>query len=193
MPARAYEVSDSALVEAYVHGDQQAFAEIVARYQSKLRRFVFGLIQDDAKTEDLVQEIFIRVDKHAARFDQSKTFSTWIYTIAKNLATNERRNRSRNPVLFLGNPGVGSYDASDKKASPERHYELNRLLDVVERGVMALSPDHRIIFELRERRGLTYDKISEIIGVPIGTVKSRIFRAREHFKQTVKPEYRRSA
>ena len=101
-PLPSYEgMEDGAVVRASLAGDSRAFTEIVLRYQVRLLSFVYRTIGDRERAEDLVQEAFIRVHRHLQRFDQSKKFSTWIYTIASNLAKNELRNRSRNPLVLF--------------------------------------------------------------------------------------------
>src|SRR5438132_2909667 len=92
---------DAAVVAAHLSGDPQAFEELVERYQRRLLNFVYRTIGDRERAEDLVQEVFIRVYRHLHRFDRSKKFSTWAYTIASNLAKNELRNRSRNPLVLF--------------------------------------------------------------------------------------------
>jgi RNA polymerase sigma factor (sigma-70 family) len=94
-------MDDSAVVTAFLGGEERAFSELVERYQSRLLNFVYRTIGDREKAEDLVQEVFIRVYRHLHRFDRSKKFSTWAYTIASNLAKNELRNRSRNPLVLF--------------------------------------------------------------------------------------------
>src|SRR5881275_3460393 len=95
------ECDDSAVVTAFLGGEERAFTELVERYQTRLLNFIYRTIGDREKAEDLVQEVFIRVYRHIGRFDRSKKFSTWIYTIASNLAKNELRNRSRNPLVLF--------------------------------------------------------------------------------------------
>ena len=94
-------LDDSAVVSKFLEGEERAFQELVERYQGRLLNFVYRTIGDREKAEDLVQEVFIRVYRHLHRFDTSKKFSTWIYTIASNLAKNELRNRSRNPLVLF--------------------------------------------------------------------------------------------
>src|SRR5467141_1570862 len=98
---RLQAMDDSAVVTAFLGGEERAFSELVTRYQTRLLNFVYRTIGDREKAEDLVQEVFIRVYRHLHRFDRSKKFSTWVYTIASNLAKNELRNRSRNPLVLF--------------------------------------------------------------------------------------------
>src|SRR5688572_31204717 len=92
---------DSAVVTTFLGGEERAFEELVVRYQTRLLNFIYRTIGDRDRAEDLVQEVFIRVYRHLHRFDRSKKFSTWVYTIASNLAKNELRNRSRNPLVLF--------------------------------------------------------------------------------------------
>src|SRR6266480_653147 len=96
-----HELDDGRLVLEHLSGDHQAFGTLVDRYQTRLLNFINRTIGDRERAEDLVQEVFIRVFRHLHRFDQTKKFSTWIYTIASNLAKNELRNRSRNPLVLF--------------------------------------------------------------------------------------------
>ncbi len=96
-----HELADAQVVQRHLASDPQAFGALVDRYQSRLLNFVNRTIGDRERAEDLVQEVFIRVFRHLHRFDQTKKFSTWIYTIASNLAKNELRNRSRNPLVLF--------------------------------------------------------------------------------------------
>src|SRR3954471_21679119 len=98
---RFAQVDDSALVAQFLAGEKRAFDELVDRYSTRLLNFVHRTIGDRERAQDLVQETFIRVYRHLHRFDQSKKFSTWAYTIAGNLAKNELRNRSRNPLVLF--------------------------------------------------------------------------------------------
>src|SRR3981081_2922658 len=98
---RLQAMDDSAVVTAFLGGEERAFSELVTRYQTRLLNFVYRTIGDREKAEDLVQEVFIRVYRHLHRFTASKKFSTWVYHIASNLAKNELRHRSRNPLVLF--------------------------------------------------------------------------------------------
>src|SRR5258707_15609786 len=95
------EMDDAEIVTSFLGGEERAFRELVERYQSRLLNFIYRTIGDKERAEDLVQEAFIRVYRHIHRFDTTKKFSTWIYTIASTLAKNELRNRSRNPLILF--------------------------------------------------------------------------------------------
>ncbi len=187
------ELDDSSLVATYLDGSKRAFNELVARYQRRLLNFVYRTIGDRERAEDLVQEVFIRVHRHLARFDQSKKFSTWIYTIAANLAKNELRNRSRSP-LVLFQTIKKNWEADhrplqfeDRHQRPDDLYRKRHLRQLVEWSVNQLPEHHRVVFMLRELEGKTYEEIAEITDCNLGTVKSRLNRARNRFAQVIAP------
>ncbi len=187
------ELDDSALVAAFLGGEKRAFSELVGRYHVRLLNFIYRTIGDRDRAEDLVQETFIRVYRHLHRFDQARKFSTWLYTIAGNLAKNELRNRSRNP-LVLFQTIKGTWDADhrpleweDNTYRPDDLYRKRHLKETIDRAVAELPQHHRVVFILRELEGKTYEEIAEITGVNLGTVKSRLNRARNNFAQIIAP------
>ena len=186
-------LTDSEVVAAYLAGERRAFDELVERYQRRLLNFVYRTIGDRERAEDLVQEVFIRVHRHLHRFDQTKKFSTWIYTIASNLAKNELRNRSRNP-LVLFQTIKKNWDADhrplqfeDTQSKPDDLFRKRHLKDLVNWSVAQLPEHHRMVFVLRELEGKTYEEIAEITDCNLGTVKSRLNRARARFAQVIEP------
>ncbi|MEX2154313.1 MAG: sigma-70 family RNA polymerase sigma factor [Gemmatimonadaceae bacterium] len=187
------ESDDSAVVTAYLAGEERAFQELVERYQTRLLNFIYRTIGDRDRAEDLVQEVFIRVYRHLHRFDRSKKFSTWVYTIASNLAKNELRNRSRNP-LVLFQTLQGSSDDEDRPiqfedttARPDDLYRKRHLRELVEQTVAQLPEHHRQVFVLRELEGKSYEEIADITACNLGTVKSRLNRARTAFAAIIEP------
>lgn len=187
------ELSDGDLVGRFLVGERVAFQHLVERYQGRLLNFIYRTIGDRDRSEDLVQETFIRVYRHLHRFDRSKKFSTWIYTIASNLAKNELRNRSRNPlVLFQAIKKNWEADHrplqfEDNTQRPDDLFRKRHLRDMIEKAVQELPEHHRVVFVLRELEGKTYEEIAEITGVNLGTVKSRLNRARNNFAHIVAP------
>jgi RNA polymerase sigma-70 factor (ECF subfamily) len=184
---------DVALVRRFLAGDERAFGQIVSRYQTRLLNFIYRTIGDRERAEDLVQEVFIRVYRHLARFDQSKKFSTWIYTIASNLAKNELRNRSRNPLVLFQTLTQGWEDEErplefeDPEARPDDQFRKRHLRELIDKFVAELPPHHREVFVLRELEGKSYEEIAEITSCNLGTVKSRLNRARTSFAQLIGP------
>jgi RNA polymerase sigma-70 factor, ECF subfamily len=191
---RLHVMDDAGVVSAFLGGEQRAFTELVERYQTRLLNFIYRTIGDREKAEDLVQEVFIRVHRHIARFDRSKKFSTWVYTIASNLAKNELRNRSRNP-LVLFQTIKGNWDDDDRPlqfedvtARPDDLYHKRHLRELVEDTVAKLPEHHRQVFVLRELEGKSYEEIAEITDCNLGTVKSRLNRARTAFASIIEPK-----
>lgn len=188
------DLDDAALVRRYLAGTERAFAVLVIRYQSRLLNFIARTIGDRDRAEDLVQEAFIRVARHLHRFDDSKKFSTWIYTIASNLAKNELRNRARSP-LVLFQALTGGRDAEedrplefeDKSDTPDVQLDRREMRAVIDAAVSRLPKHHREVFVLRELEGRPYEEIAEITRTNLGTVKSRLNRARASFAGLVGP------
>lgn len=185
--------SDTVLVDWFLAGEERAFQELVERYQTRLLNFVYRTIGDRERAEDLVQEVFIRVYRHIHRFDRTKKFSTWIYTIASNLAKNELRNRSRNPlVLFQTITGAHGEDErplqfEDTTSRPDDLFQKRHLQSLVEETIAQLPEHHRQVFVLREIEGKSYEEIAEITDCNLGTVKSRLNRARTAFAAIIEP------
>ena len=186
-------LSDEQLVTAHLSGRRGAFQELYDRYQSRLIHFITRKTGDSDRAQDLVQEAFIRVTRHLHRFDTSKKFSTWVYTIAGNLSKNELRNRSRSPLILFQRL-TSNWDDNhrplqfeDYRMQPDDLYRKRFLRRLVEDTVEELPEHHRLVFRLRELEGKSYEEISQITGVNLGTVKSRLHRARNSFAQRIEP------
>ncbi len=181
------------LVAAHLEGDEFAFGELVRRYQTRLLNFIYRMIGDRERAEDLVQEAFVRVHRHLHRFDQSRKFSTWIYTIASNLAKNELRNRSRSPLVFhessrpTWEDDPRPMEFEDSSMRPDEMFRHRHLQELVQRTVAQLTEHHRTVFVLRELEGKSYEEIAEVTNTNLGTVKSRLNRARSSFAEMIAP------
>jgi RNA polymerase sigma-70 factor, ECF subfamily len=191
LETRIQDLTDEELVTAHLGGRPGAFHELFDRYRDRLVHFITRKTGDSDRAQDLVQEAFIRVTRHLHRFDTSKKFSTWIYTIASNLSKNELRNRSRSPlVLFqrLTNQWDDDHrplQFEDTTMRPDDLYRKRYLRRLVEDTVAELPEHHQLVFRLRELEGKSYEEIAEITGVNLGTVKSRLHRARHSFAQRI--------
>lgn len=183
------EHSDVQLVEAFLRGEERAFNELHRRYEEKLIVFVYNYVFDHDKAKDLVQETFFRVGKHLKRFDQTKGFSTWVHTIALNLAKNEARNHKRNPVIYFGilpiDDEIGEVEFEDFHSLPDVLVEMVETKEFVWSVIDELPPIFRKVFILRDIEGYAYEAISQKLGVSLGTVKSRVFRGREAFRKII--------
>lgn len=185
------ELSDEELVTAHLDGRSGAFDELFDRYHDRLVYFITRKTGDGDRAQDLVQEAFIRVTRHLHRFDTTKKFSTWVYTIASNLSKNELRNRSRSP-LVLFQKLTSNWDNDhrplqfeDSSMLPDDLFQKRHLRRLVEDTVQTLPEHHRLVFRLRELEGKSYEEIAEITGVNLGTVKSRLHRARNSFAERI--------
>ena len=187
------DLTDEELVSAHLQGRPAAFHRLYDRYRDRLIHFITRKTGDPDRAQDLVQEAFIRVTRHLHRFDTSKKFSTWVYTIAGNLSKNELRNRSRSPlVLFQRLTNTWDDDHrplqfEDYSTKPDDLYRKRYLRRLVEDTVQTLPEHHQLVFRLRELEGKSYEEISDITGVNLGTVKSRLHRARNSFAQRIEP------
>ena len=190
------QLGDSELVSEYLAGEGRSFDILVERYQARLLNFVYRIVGDRERAEDLVQEVFIRVYRHLARFDKSKKFSTWIYTIASNLGKNELRNRSRNPLVLFTSMTQGWDDDErplefeDPASRPDDLFRKRHVRALVEESVARLPQHHKEVFVLREIEGRSYEEIAEITHCNLGTVKSRLNRARSSFAEIIEPSLR---
>jgi RNA polymerase sigma-70 factor (ECF subfamily) len=191
MPSEAVETNE--LVARHLSGDARAFGEIVGRYHGRLLNFTHRMIGDRERAEDLVQEAFIRVSRHLHRFDPSKKFSTWVYTIASNLAKNELRSHRRSPLVFYqsarapGDEDHSPLQYEDSRSRPDDMFAGRQLKELVEATLARLSPQYRQVLVLREFEGRSYEEIAEIAGCNLGAVKSRLHRARACFAALITP------
>ena len=181
MPAGS---GDHALISAYLDGNEYALELLVHRYQDKLVRYLCNLIHDYELAMDLAQEAFIRVYRHADRYEGRYQFSTWLYRIATNLAIDEIRRRQRRgqrffhsvTALFQGD-AVSSHLA-DVRQCPEKALNRKEKVRLLERAIDSLPEKYRVAFVLKEVQELSYEEAAEILELSVGTVKSRIHRAK---------------
>ncbi|HEX6927418.1 MAG TPA: sigma-70 family RNA polymerase sigma factor [Longimicrobiaceae bacterium] len=178
---------DEELFELYQEGDHEAFTNLVNRYEPLIKGFLFKRLKDEERVQDLAQDTFLRVHRARERYDSGRKFSTWIYTIASNLLKNEYRNRSRRrETAFSDLRAEGTaprpVEFESDSVDPERFAYRGELREAIEEAIDQLEDHHRIPFVMREVEDRTYEEISEAIGVPVGTVKSRLFRARNAFQ-----------
>jgi RNA polymerase sigma-70 factor (ECF subfamily) len=181
-------ISDEELIEKFQHGDIYAYELIVKRYKDQLLNFVYRFLGNQEEAEDVVQETFLRVYRNRHAYKRVAKFSTWIYTIAGNLARTELRRRHRRRIFSLSHMGVDDreYEISDEVFSPETHVNTVLKEEVIQKEINKLSPKFREVIILRDIQELSYEEISKIIRVPIGTVKSRVNRARLRLQSRLK-------
>jgi RNA polymerase sigma-70 factor (ECF subfamily) len=172
--------SDEELIERFQRGDLYAFDLIVKRYKDQLLNFVFRFVGNQEEAEDIVQDTFLRVYRKRKAYKRIAKFSTWIYTIAGNLARTELRRRKRRKLFSVTDMGYENrdYEISDEGHSPESQVDGIIQEEIIQKEINNLSPKFREVIILRDVQELSYEEISKIIKVPIGTVKSRVNRGR---------------
>ena len=172
--------TDEMLISRFQSGDENAYIELVNRYKDKLTNFVFYFLKDEEHSEDIVQETFIRLYEKKHYYKEIAKFSTWIYTIARNLANTELRKKSRTKIMYLSQMSNYKKDYDLKSSDPElnKNIENEFLMKEIHAAIDKLPENYKSVIILRDIQGLDYEQISNIIGVPLGTVKSRINRAR---------------
>ena len=183
---------DQLLVDRIQHGDKKAFELLVSKYQRKLMRLVSRLVRDQAEAEDVVQEAFIKAYRALPQFRGDSAFYTWLYRIGINTA--------KNYLVTQGRRAPTSTEADEEEAetfddgeqlrdinTPESMLATKQIAETVNFAMEALPEELRIAITLREIEGLSYDEIAVAMGCPIGTVRSRIFRAREAIAIKLRP------
>lgn len=189
-------LSDEDLMARAALDDTRAFTELVRRYQTRVVHLVSRLLNDREVSEDIAQEVFVRVHLHRRNYRTGSKFSTWLFTIAANLAKNEmRRRKRRRNWTSLDEMQDTLKDASlqfaDKKANRQEDMEREQLSGVVGEAIATLPDRYRIALVLRDIEGLAYEEIGLALKIPGGTVRSRINRARLMLKRKLEPWLRR--
>jgi len=180
--------TDEDLILAFQNGDVSAFEEIVRRYRDPLFNFVVRLLGDSFFSEDIVQETFLRVYRNRHRYHQVAKFSTWIYTIASNLAKTELRRRKVRNFFSISSKGEDEkdYDLVDSTIDIERDVDGVLKGEIILKEIHALPFHFREAVLLRDIQDLSYEEISQILNVPLGTVKSRVNRGRSRLQKKLR-------
>ncbi|GEC95107.1 MAG: polymerase sigma factor RpoE [Pseudomonadota bacterium] len=183
---------DQQLVERVQRGDKQAFGLLVAKYQRKLARLLSRLIRDPAEVEDIAQETFIKAYRALPSFRGDSAFYTWLYRIGINTAKNFLVSQGRRAPTStdFDSEEAETFEDGDQLRdinTPERLMMTRQIGDTVNTAMEALPEELKTAIVLREIEGLSYEEIATIMDCPIGTVRSRIFRAREAISEKLKP------
>jgi len=184
---------DALLMLRVKRGDRVAFTELVEKYKQPVMNLVYRTLHDEAEAEDLAQVVFLQVYKSAKRYESRAKFSTWLFTIARNLCLNEIRRRSRHPADSLEEAHAEhedqprqQYEDKSSLAPPEKllHGELAQK---IEEALAGLPENQRTAILLCRQEELSYEEIAEILGCSLSATKSLIHRGRETLKEKLKP------
>lgn len=190
---------DQKIIERVLAGDKAAFDLLVKKYQHRVAKLVSRYVRDTSEVEDVVQEAFVKAYRALHNFRFESAFYTWLYRIAINAAKNYLELRTRQPERMLSLKRVnakGEEDLSDEWetrvetaeiSTPEHNALTDEIAQTVKGVIERLPVDLRTAITLREIEGLSYEEIAEVMDCPIGTVRSRIFRAREAIDEKLKP------
>ena len=182
-------VEDEILIQACLDGNTQAFGELVRRYQDRLYPMLLRLTGSAEDAQDLLQESFLRAYQKLRRFEGGSSFYTWLYRLSVNLALSDKRRMKgkRGPRLSELGPGQ-EVDPADPSslAGPSSHLEEAERDAQIQDALDRLAPDHRAVVVLKEFEGMPYEEIAETLGIPIGTVRSRLHRARGELKHLLR-------
>lgn len=179
------EISDIELVAGAMAGAEDNFEALVRRYQRPIVAYVFRILGDYESALDVTQEVFIKVYNSLARYSSDYKFSTWLYRIAHNAAIDHLRRNSVNAQSIETESGDGTYQLqiASPQPTPEQDREQSEWRTQIDAVVKCLPAAYRDLIVLRHSRDMSYDEIAEVTGLPLGTVKNRLFRAREMMRE----------
>ena len=183
---------DQQLVERAQRGDKHAYELLVTKYQRRLARLISRFVRDAAEVEDVTQEAFIKAYRALPTFRGDSAFYTWLYRIGINTAKNyllALKRRAPTSTQFDAEEAEGFEDAGllQEVSTPENELMSKQVVEVVNSSLQQLPEDLRTALTLREIEGLSYEEIADVMNCPIGTVRSRIFRAREAIAENLRP------
>lgn len=182
MPESEANLGDSELIRRTLDGDTAAFGWLIRRYQDRLYNSMVQILRSESDAEDAVQDAFVLAFTKLASFKGRSQLYTWLYRIAYNVAVTKMRQRK--PTVSLeGKPDQAKMDFPDPGPAPDDRINREEQISELHLALGRLSDEHRSILVLREMDELEYDSISEILDLPIGTVRSRLHRARHHLRE----------
>ena len=181
-------ISDEQLIARFQLGDVQAYDILVRRYKDQLLNFVFRFVGNRTDAEDIVQETFLRVYRNKHMYKEIAKFSTWVYTIAGNLAKTELRRRKRHKIFSVSNfvNDERDFDIPDREHSPEKKVDSRIQENIIQKAIEKLPIKFKEVIVLRDIQGFAYEEISQILSIPLGTVKSRVNRGRLKLQEDLK-------
>ena len=176
---------DHRLIAACLDGDPSAFGELVRRYQDRLFHTVYRLVENPEDAQDVVQETFLSAYQSLEGFKGDALLFTWLYRIAVNTAISLRRKRKATVSIEAGRNGEAAAEPADlsEESRPGHALERAEREQRVQRALGRLSPEHRAVLVLKDMEGRRYETMAELLGVPIGTIRSRLHRARLELRE----------
>ncbi len=189
-------LSDEDLMARVAEDDERAFTELVRRFQGRVTNLIARVLNDRESSDDLAQEVFVRVFVHRRNYRRGSKFTTWLFTIAANLAKNEIRRRVRKRNWFSLDAlqemlGDGAIQLADPTEGQEPALQRAQLQDAVGRAIATVPEKYRVALVLRDIEGFAYEEIGQMLRIPGGTVRSRINRARSMLKRKLLPLLRK--
>ncbi|HSI73133.1 MAG TPA: sigma-70 family RNA polymerase sigma factor [Fimbriimonas sp.] len=179
---------EAALIEKCRRQDFEAFGKLVDAYQNRVFGFVKRMVPNAEEAADITQEVFIRAFQNFTRFDGRSSVRTWLFRIAYHLCVDRARKVDRTPIhVGMTDSDEGEeIDVSDTRWQPDQLLIDSELMEIVEQGILTMSEKLRSVLLLHDKEDMQYDEIADMLGVPIGTVKSRLFLARAHLQNAVR-------
>lgn len=177
--------TDGELIISAINGRGDGFEELVRRYQRPITSYIFRMVGNYESSLDVTQEVFIKVYNSLTKYSPEYKFSTWLYRIAHNAAVDHLRRNSVNVQSLEAENSEGTFELQieSRGATPEQEHERSEWRSEIESVVRCLPPAYRDLILLRHARDLSYDEIAEVTALPLGTVKNRLFRAREMMRE----------
>ena len=190
---RSTDSTDSDLVKAFQTGDKTAFDALVLKHKDRVFNLCYWFLGDTQEANDSAQDAFIKVYRSLKKFRQESTFSTWLYKIVANTCKNRlksseyKQKKSTVPLHNPGEQGIHSVmEIRDESPSPSNGLEMKERMTLIQKAIGSLPSDKRSVLVLRDIEGLSYEEVSKITGLNVGTVKSRLSRARLELKDRLK-------
>jgi RNA polymerase sigma-70 factor (ECF subfamily) len=184
------EVGDEDLIAAVLEGSEEAFRQLVERYEERVSRLLMRFVRDRFAVEDLLQEVFVKVFRKLHTFNQDSALYTWIYRISVNAATDHLDRQGRRRLRLVEDVTLVERDEREPGHAGAAEPLIQEEMRQVTREVLATLPDkYRTILVLREFQDLSYTEMAEVLACSIGTVESRLFRARKRFKEALERSY----
>lgn len=193
MPTNYTDKDDKQLVRACMRGDERAARELISRFERPVFSLIYRMVRDRELAEDLAQEAFVRTFNNLKRYDPSYQFSSWIFKISHNLTIDHLRKKSLDTISMHGAPDAVTTDQQEATSLalssddelPDERFEAQQLGGEIEDAIGRLRPEYRTAIILRHIEGRQYEEISEIMDIPLGTVKTYIHRARAELRESL--------